>query len=160
MREQELRFQAIIHKLRQVSGVDVPIILEDHFPEERIIGGKYSLEKHVITIYLKEVRMQCMLLFGSDEYMLNYFTVILAHELGHAADQNLRAMADLRASTSDVKRRNQISIKLEENAWNYATRLIPDLHPLLMIVKERSLDMYRLCEDEKKQFPKNIYKVR
>ena len=159
MRDHEFRFQAIIHKLRELSGLDVPIVLEDHFPEERMIGGKYSLERHTITIYLEEVRMQCMLLFGSDEYMLDYFTVILAHELGHAADQNLRELARLRSATSDVQMRNQLSIEIEENAWNYASRLIPELHFLLKIAKKRSLNIYKLCKDEKKQFSKNIYKV-
>ncbi|MFP3443232.1 hypothetical protein R0K18_36410, partial [Pantoea sp. SIMBA_133] len=66
--------------------MNVPIQLTDYFPGERLIGGKYSLETNMITIYMEEVRKQCILLFGSDDHLNDYFTVIVAHELGHAAD--------------------------------------------------------------------------
>lgn len=142
MKKKEHHFQRIIRKLQQVSGLDVDILVEDHFPDRRMIGGKYSLETNKVTIYLEEVRKQCLGLFGSEERLLDYFSVILAHELGHAADKNLLELSMVRAGKSDMQKRNQLSMKIEENAWIYAKELVPDLHPILNVVMEKSLAIY------------------
>ncbi|TKD70218.1 hypothetical protein [Pseudalkalibacillus hwajinpoensis] len=148
MKKKEHHFQQIIRKLQELSGLDVDILLEDHFPGRRMIGGKYSLETNVVTIYLEEVRKQCFRLYGSDEKLLDYFSVILAHELGHAADQTLMELSMVRAGNSDQQKRKQLSIRMEENAWNYARRLVPELQNILNVVMERSLAMYEIERDK------------
>ncbi|MBN8208385.1 hypothetical protein JI666_06485 [Bacillus sp. NTK071] len=144
MKKRKHHFQQIIRKLQELSGLDVDILLENDFPGRRMIGGKYSLETNVVTIYLEEVRKQCFRLFGSEEKLVDYFSVILAHELGHAADRNLMELAMVRADHTDHQKRMQLSIKIEENAWNYAKRLVPDLHNILNVVREHSLAMYKI----------------
>ncbi|MFP3472695.1 hypothetical protein R0J90_21815, partial [Micrococcus sp. SIMBA_144] len=55
---------SIVRRLQKQASMNVPIQLTDYFPGERLIGGKYSLETNMITIYMEEVRKQCILLFG------------------------------------------------------------------------------------------------
>lgn len=146
VKKREQHFQQIIRKLQEVSGLDVEILIEDHFPGRRMIGGKYSLETNRVTIYLEEIRKQCIRLFGSEEKLMDYFTVILAHELGHAADERLLELSMVRAGKADKQKRNQLSIKIEENAWIYAKKLVPDLKPILNVVMKQSLAIYEIEE--------------
>ncbi len=146
VKKKEHHFQQIIRKLKEVSGLDVDILVEDHFPGKRMVGGKYSLETNRVTIYLEEIRKQCFRLFGSEEKMMDYFAVILAHELGHAADQSLLELSMVRAGKMDKEMINQLSIKIEENAWMYAKKLVPDLQPILTLVMEQSLAIYKIKE--------------
>ncbi|MBF0706455.1 hypothetical protein IQ283_07505 [Alkalihalobacillus hwajinpoensis] len=135
--------QDISHKLLRDSGLDVQIQLKDYFPERRLIGGKYSLETNQVTIYVEEVRTQCVKLIGSEEQFLDFFTVILAHELGHAADSNLPILASKRAHTECLEMKKQVSILIENNAWNYAYNLVPQFKDILALLKEHSMKLYK-----------------
>ncbi len=132
----------IVRRLQKQASMNVPIQLTDYFPGERLIGGKYSLETNTITIYMEEVRKQCILLFGSDDHLNDYFTVIVAHELGHAADKSLVLLAKERSSTRCVQKKRQLSIIIEDNAWKFATKLIPELSHILVTVRNQSMDLY------------------
>ncbi|MCA0992842.1 hypothetical protein [Pseudalkalibacillus hwajinpoensis] len=134
---------SIVRRLQEQASMNVPIQLTDYFPGERLIGGKYSLETNMITIYMEEVRKQCILLFGSDDHLNDYFTVIVAHELGHAADKSLVLLAKQRSSTRCVNKKRQLSIIIEDNAWKFAMKLIPELSHILVPVRNQSMDLYR-----------------
>ncbi|WP_273832683.1 hypothetical protein [Guptibacillus sedimenti] len=134
---------SIVSRLQEQASMNVPIQLTDYFPGERLIGGKYSLETNMITIYMEEVRKQCILLFGSDDHLNDYFTVIVAHELGHAADKSLVLLAKQRSSTRCVNKKRQLSIIIEDNAWKFAMKLIPELSHILVPVRNQSMDLYR-----------------
>ena len=134
---------SIVRRLQKQASMNVPIQLTDYFPGERLIGGKYSLETNMITIYMEEVRKQCILLFGSDDHLNDYFTVIVAHELGHAADKSLVLLAKERSSTRCVNKKRQLSIIIEDNAWKFAMKLIPELSHILVSVRNQSMDLYR-----------------
>jgi len=133
---------SIVRRLQKQASMNVPIQLTDYFPGERLIGGKYSLETNMITIYMEEVRKQCILLFGSDDHLNDYFTVIVAHELGHAADKSLVLLAKERSSTRCVNKKRQLSIIIEDNAWKFAIKLIPELSHILVTVRNQSMDLY------------------
>jgi len=91
---------------------------------------------------MEEVRKQCILLFGSDDHLNDYFTVIVAHELGHAADKSLVLLAKERSSTRCVNKKRQLSIIIEDNAWKFAIKLIPELSHILVTVRNQSMDLY------------------
>ncbi|MYL62977.1 hypothetical protein GLW07_06350 [Bacillus hwajinpoensis] len=133
---------SIVRRLQKQASMNVPIQLTDYFPGERLIGGKYSLETNMITIYMEEVRKQCILLFGSEDHLNDYFTVIVAHELGHAADKSLVLLAKERSSTRCVNKKRQLSIIIEDNAWKFAMKLIPELSHILVTVRNQSMDLY------------------
>ena len=133
---------SIIRRLQEQASINVPIQLTDYFPGERLVGGKYSLETNMITIYMEEVRKQCILLFGSDDHLNDYFTVIVAHELGHAADKSLAMLAKQRSSTLCLNKKRQLSIIIEDNAWKFAMKLIPELTHILITVRNKSMDLY------------------
>jgi hypothetical protein len=133
---------SIVRRLQEQASINVPIQLKDYFPGERLVGGKYSLETNMITIYMEEVRKQCILLFGSDDHLKDYFTVIVAHELGHAADKSLAMLAKQRSSTRCLIKKRQLSIIIENNAWKFAMKLIPELTHILVTVRNQSMDLY------------------
>ncbi|QHA92685.1 hypothetical protein [Bacillus sp. N1-1] len=133
---------SIVRRLQEQASINVPIQLKDYFPGERLIGGKYSLETNMITIYMEEVRNQCILLFGSDDHLKDYFTVVVAHELGHAADKSLAMLAKQRSSTRCLIKKRQLSIIIEDNAWKFAMKLIPELTHILVTVRNKSMDLY------------------
>ncbi|WP_230126628.1 hypothetical protein [Bacillus sp. CECT 9360] len=56
--------------------------MENEFPGTRCVGGKYSPGKHVITLYKKDIEIQCKRLLGSLERLEEYTWIIFAHELG------------------------------------------------------------------------------
>ncbi|WP_347549496.1 hypothetical protein ABFG93_18520 [Pseudalkalibacillus hwajinpoensis] len=143
MRESDHQFQKLIQQLSEVSGLKLPIRLERFFPGGRMIGGKYSIETNTITIYIEVVRKQCVLLFGSDERVLDYFAVIVAHELGHAADPFLHDLAKRRKTASTLIQKKEITLSIEVNAWNYARKLVPHLSSVMDIVMERSLELHK-----------------
>ncbi|WP_273850879.1 hypothetical protein [Guptibacillus spartinae] len=142
MREDDAVLHSIVRKLQQRSNINVSIHITDRFPGERLIGGKYSLETNKITIYLEEIKKQCVLLFGSDDYLFEYFTVIVAHELGHAADKTLAVLAKQRANALSPNKKKQISLKIEDNAWRFAKKLLPELTPILSTVRVKSMELY------------------
>ncbi len=79
------------------------------------------------------------------KYMKEYLMVILAHELGHAEDPYLSDLADKWDEAEDGAIRNRIALQIEENAWAYAEKVLPDVDPSFIktIIFFHSLRSYR-----------------
>ncbi|WP_127580370.1 hypothetical protein [Paenibacillus koleovorans] len=126
------------------AGSRVPVRVEASFPEQRLVGGKYHMASHSITLYVETMKQQCFLLFGSLDRLEEYIAVILAHELGHAQDGDLRQLCErLDGDLSDAER-DRTLLQIEVNAWRYARQLLKDFadaSTLDTIVME-SLAMY------------------
>ncbi|WP_106767345.1 hypothetical protein [Paenibacillus faecalis] len=134
----------IVTELLRRSGSGVTVKLERYFPGGRLIGGKYSLHTHSVTMYTEVIKQQCLQLFGSLESVHDYFAVVFAHELGHAADPHLQKLSDELDGTEDDTRRREIQLQIEENAWNYAMPWMIDIHPALVnVIVDCSLEAYR-----------------
>lgn len=116
-----------IHDLLLRSGSGVCVQLDAYFPGGRLVGGKYSMEDHMVTMYIEVIKEQCLQMFSSLEYMMDYLKVVFAHELGHAEDRELSELAEQLDSCSTEKERTMIALKIEENAWEYAKRLLPEI---------------------------------
>ncbi|RIW26734.1 hypothetical protein D3H55_23515 [Bacillus salacetis] len=141
--EVDSKLQQITSTLQARAGSRVNVILESNFPGKRIAGGKYNMGTDTITMYIDEIKRQCKMLFKSLEYFYEYFTVVFAHELGHAEDQELEGLAD-RMDTAEDFERKQIALRIEENAWCIAKELIPDLDSnFIHEIIEESLLYYR-----------------
>ncbi|ASR45451.1 hypothetical protein B4V02_01380 [Paenibacillus kribbensis] len=52
---------------------------------------------------------------------------MLAHEIGHAADAVLVNLPDVLEQESEIGTRQRLVLHIEENAWNYALRLMPEI---------------------------------
>lgn len=110
------------------SGSSASLTVEQVFPGGRLIGGKYNTASHTVTIYTEVIKTQCLQMFQSLEYFPDYLKAVLAHEIGHAEDQELSILADkLDDPNLTEQERKQIALQIEENAWNYAMNLIPEI---------------------------------
>ncbi|WP_026692613.1 hypothetical protein [Peribacillus kribbensis] len=135
--------EEITSELLTRSGLNVPVSLENRFPNGRLVGGKYNLGTRSITMYLDTVKEQCQLLFGSISHYLNYYAIVLAHELGHATDESLAAIADLLAVANEAESRKLLRMA-EEKAWEAARELVFDIDEgLFAKVRDTALDMHR-----------------
>ncbi|XXM70491.1 hypothetical protein ACQ0QQ_12230 [Lysinibacillus sphaericus] len=136
------RFQQIIDELlgRLDSGMNV--ILERTFPGKRLVGGKYSMSTRSITMFTDNVTEQCLRMYGESECLPVYFKVVLAHELGHAHDKELEALAG-RLDEADEVERNRLMLLIEENAWKFARTILYDVTPeFLEEIERQSLAPY------------------
>ncbi|WP_421382281.1 hypothetical protein ACOJQI_22320 [Bacillus salacetis] len=124
--EVDSNLQQITSTLQARAGSSVNVILESNFPGKRIAGGKYNMGTHTITMYIDEIRRQCKMLFKTLDNFYEYFTVVFAHELGHAEDIELEELAD-RMDAADDYERKKIALRIEENAWCIAKELIPEI---------------------------------
>ncbi|USK49892.1 hypothetical protein LIT38_25965 [Bacillus sp. CMF12] len=122
----------VVRELLERSGSLAEIKLESHFPGNRIAGGKYSMGTHTVTLYMEEIKNQCHQLFSSADRFLDYFTVVFAHELGHAEDIELEELANHLDSCITEQERCLTSLKIEENAWTFAEKLLPDMDKAFM----------------------------
>ncbi|MGG6314191.1 hypothetical protein [Paenibacillus macerans] len=122
----------IIRELLNRSGSEVKVRVHYRYPGERIVGGKYSMRDQSVTMYLGEVRKQCRLLFGSAAGWRQLFAIVLAHELGHARDPELPSLCDRLDACDNELERSETALRIEENAWDYARMLIPDIDPFMM----------------------------
>jgi hypothetical protein len=97
-----------------------------------------------VTLYQEEIKQQCLQLFGSLDPLEDYISVVFAHELGHAEDQQLERLSLLLDSSLPAVERKSIELQIEENAWRYAESMLPQLDPAFIqeIVTE-SLAAYR-----------------
>lgn len=140
---QNLQIENIVEQLLMQSGSSVKVELEDFFPGDRFAGGKYNFGTHTITLYIEEIRAQCLQIFSSLDRFEEYLAVVFAHELGHAEDRQLTDLIDqLNTSTNDFAR-NRVALRIEENAWDYAGKLIPQtLHPFMDTIIHHSLQPY------------------
>ncbi|MFC4101223.1 hypothetical protein [Paenibacillus xanthanilyticus] len=144
MRELEKAIaERIVRRLLEASGSTATVILKGSFPGGRMIGGKYSLATHTITMYLTEIASQCVQLFGSDEQLAEYFEVVLAHELGHAEDPCLAELAGSLEQHKTAMESARVALLIEENAWSYAMKLLPHAEPAFVDrIIEHSLASY------------------
>jgi hypothetical protein len=122
----------VVQELLERSGSLVNIKLEGHFPGNRLAGGKYSMGSHTITLYIEEIKNQCYQLFSSGEQFWDYFAVVFAHELGHAEDKELEELAERLDLCGTEQERCQIALKIEENAWGFAEKLLPEMDRAFM----------------------------
>ncbi|WP_019635501.1 hypothetical protein [Paenibacillus fonticola] len=136
--------KCIIDELLTQSGSKVSVDVRLRFPGGRNVGGKYSMAHHKVTMYLEEIKKQCLSLFGSLDAFPQVFRIVFAHELGHAEDASLKVLSDLLDASGYEMERNRIALRIEENAWDYAKTLIPEEDQSIMqTVIYCSLKSYR-----------------
>ncbi len=136
--------QLIMNQLLMQSGSTVSLDVRSRFPGGRNVGGKYSMADHRVTMYLDEIKKQCLSLFGSLEVFPQVLRIVFAHELGHAEDASLKELSDLLDACDSELERKRIALRIEENAWEYAKTLIPEEDQSLMqTVVYYSLKSYR-----------------
>jgi hypothetical protein len=124
-----------------VHGVDptIKLVIEDEFPGTRCVGGKYVPSTHSIFLYEKDIKIQCRHLFGSNECLESYQWIILAHELGHALDEDLLSLSAKFDQTEDIG----LLYQIECNAWEIGKKLIPFINSeLFSSIKDQSLAHY------------------
>lgn len=139
-----LQIENIVERILVQSGSSVQVELEDFFPGDRFAGGKYNFGTHTITLYIEEIKAQCLQLFSSLDHFEDYLAVVFAHEIGHAEDRELAELIQQMDVTSHDFTRKGIALKIEENAWEYACKLIPQkLHPFMDTIIHYSLQPYR-----------------
>ncbi|GAE06700.1 hypothetical protein JCM10914_2873 [Paenibacillus sp. JCM 10914] len=118
--------------------------MEPYFPGGRLIGGKYAMNSHSVTMYTEVIRQQCLQLFGTLEVEHAYYAVVFAHELGHSVDFTLTDLCDRLDDSADEGDQKQIALQIEENAWNNAMPWIQDIDPNFVgVIMDRSLAAYR-----------------
>jgi hypothetical protein len=141
------RYQAerVVAELLERAAIGVTVKLEKRFPGGRLIGGKYAMNAHAITMYTDVIETQCLQMFGSVDRVEEYFTVVLAHEIGHAADTELVDLSDALEQESGIGTRQRLALQIEENAWNYALSLVPEIEAtFISAVIDESLLAYRV----------------
>ncbi len=121
-----------------LAQIDRTLILniEDRFPGARCVGGKYSPASHTVTLYKEDIAIQCERLLGDCSRLKEYEWIILAHETGHAMDQELPALSKRLSKEKSV----DILAQIELNAWRNAEELFAFIdQELFQLVKEESL---------------------
>lgn len=138
-----LQLEKIVEQILVQSGSGVKVELEDFFPGDRFAGGKYNFGSHTITLYIEEIKAQCLQLFSSLDQYENYLAVVFAHEIGHAEDRELAELIQkMDGTTNDVSKKG-IALQIEMNAWDFARTLIPlKLHPFMDTIIHYSLQPY------------------
>ncbi|SEF66397.1 hypothetical protein [Paenibacillus sp. UNC499MF] len=138
-----------VKRLLSVSNSQVRVELESHFPGGRMAGGKYNMGRHLITLYIEEIKAQCTQLYGSLDRLDAYVDIVLAHEIGHAEDGELDLLATLLETSDSELERRRIALRIEENAWAYARELLPlTSGPMLDEIIRESLQAYHEAIDE------------
>lgn len=117
-------YRKLLEPLLIQSGSKAKIKLEGRHPEARLAGGKYSLSTHTITLYIEEIKEQCIQLFGSLTFLDAYICVVFAHELGHAEDKALGILADRLDTAKSETEQARLQFLIEKRAWNYAEKLL------------------------------------
>lgn len=138
-----IQIEKIVERILVQSGSSVNVELEDFFPGDRFAGGKYNFGTHTITLYIEEIKAQCLQLFSSLDHFEEYLAVVFAHEIGHAEDRELAELIQRMDGAGNVVAEKGIALKIEENAWDYARKLIPQmLHPFMDTIIHYSLQPY------------------
>ncbi|RUT33374.1 hypothetical protein EJP77_06920 [Paenibacillus zeisoli] len=126
------------------TGSLVTVSIRGRFPGGRNVGGKYSMNDHCITMYLDEIKKQCLNIFGSLERYEEVLGIVFAHELGHSADIHLAALSDRYDMCEDELERKKIALLIEENAWHYAEEILTEAdQSVLQTMIYVSLQSYR-----------------
>lgn len=138
-----LQIEKIVERILVQSGSSVKVELEDFFPGDRFAGGKYNFGSHTITLYIEEIKAQCLQLFSSLDQYENYLAVVFAHEIGHAEDRELAELIQKMGGTTNDVSKKGIALQIEMNAWEFARTLIPQkLHPFMDTIIHYSLEPY------------------
>lgn len=138
-----LQLEKIVEQILVQSGSGVKVELEDFFPGDRFAGGKYNFGSHTITLYIEEIKAQCLQLFSSLDQYENYLAVVFAHEIGHAEDRELAELIQKMGGTTNDVSKKGIALQIEMNAWEFARTLIPQkLHPFMDTIIHYSLEPY------------------
>lgn len=76
--------------------------------------------------------------------VLPYATIVLAHEIGHAMDENLPLLSAAFEESGHLPEKQALALTIEQNAWDFAGQLIPaHLEPLFQKIMDESLSAYR-----------------
>lgn len=138
-----LQIEKIVEEILVQSGSSVKVELEDFFPGDRFAGGKYNFGSHTITLYIEEIKAQCLQVFSSMECFEDYLSVVFAHEIGHAEDRELTELIQKMEEAGNDVLKKRIALQIEMNAWEYARLLIPEmLHPFMDTIIGYSLEPY------------------
>jgi hypothetical protein len=141
---QQSVIENVVHELLQHTGSSVKVKMESSFPENRLVGGKYHISTHTITLYIDEIKKQCVQLFSTDAYFIDYLKIVFAHEIGHAEDLELAMLCDQLDECTTQYERNKLALTIEENAWRYAESYLKEVDPSLVeTVIYHSLQPYR-----------------
>ncbi|RSD27552.1 hypothetical protein [Mesobacillus subterraneus] len=139
----DLQIENIVERILAHSGSDVKVELESYFPGDRFAGGKYNFGTHTITLYMEEIKAQCLQIFSSLDSFEDYLAVVFAHEIGHAEDKQLAELIDQMDACHHDYTRKGIALQIEENAWDYARKLLPQkLHSFMETIIHYSLQPY------------------
>jgi hypothetical protein len=122
----------VVEQLMERSGSRVSLKLKSRFPGGRNVGGKYAMKDHSITLYLEEIGIQSLRIFGSLECAEEVLKMVAAHELGHAEDAELPALSARLDECETETERRIVALRIEENAWNFARRLLADMDTSLL----------------------------
>lgn len=138
-----IQIEKIVEEILVQSGSSVKVELEDFFPGDRFAGGKYNFGSHTITLYIEEIKAQCLQVFSSMECFEDYLSVVFAHEIGHAEDRELTELIQKMEEAGNDVLKKRIALQIEMNAWEYARLLIPEkLHPFMDTIIGYSLEPY------------------
>lgn len=138
-----LQIEKIVDEILVQSGSSVKVELEDFFPGDRFAGGKYNFGSHTITLYIEEVKAQCLQVFSSLDHFEDYLAIVFAHEIGHAEDRELAELIQKMEEAGNDVLRKRIALQIERNAWDYARMLIPGkLHSFMDTIIGYSLEPY------------------
>lgn len=141
--EEEIFNQTVTELLARINST-VKVIIEPHFHDNRLVGGKYLMSTHTIYLYKEEIIKQCYSLFGSASRLKEYIAVVFAHELGHSEDRELEQLANALDEPITSRAQDEIKLRIEENAWAYARALLTDIEPsFLNLIIDESLLSYR-----------------
>lgn len=133
----------VINELLVRSGSTVSVDILDSAGQHTIIGGKYNLSQHKITLYWDGIHEQCRLLYGSLKPFDKHLAAVFAHELGHAEDAALPLLAAEKSRTADALQKKRLSLRIETNAWAYAQHLLQDENEeFLQMLMHFSLEPY------------------
>lgn len=139
----DLQINRIVDQILIQSGSSVEVELEAFFPGDRFAGGKYNFDSHTITLYIEEIKAQCLQIFSSLDHFEDYLAVVFAHEIGHAEDSQLADLIVQMDASNNEYTRTGIALNIEKNAWDYARMLIPQtLHPFMDTIIHYSLQPY------------------
>ncbi|WP_174728229.1 hypothetical protein [Mesobacillus harenae] len=140
----------LVSEVLSRSGSSVHIKLETNYPKNRLVGGKYNLGTHTVTLYIEQIKAQCLQIFSSESFFYDYSLVVLAHEIGHAEDGDLANLSEQLDTCLTEIERTRILLKIEENAWEYARNFTSHLNQVFVdtIISESLQPYYKALEME------------
>jgi hypothetical protein len=128
-----------LYSFLTLNDPSLNLIIEKEFPGNRCVGGKYTPATHTVTLYSRDIEIQCRRSLGSLNRLEDYTLVIFAHEMGHALDSELNTLSEQFYKTDSL----DILYAIEMNAWNIAEKLIPFIDKeLLQKIRQESLEHF------------------